>query len=246
MVHPSRFAFRSSCYSHSAYRLVNGYLSLVNQIGRTKNRLKAVFRSEAINTDSPDFYTSKERVKELSHESAKFVAESLFWQIASLEKQKGEFREAFRRNIKRYKPIKNLTTIPGIDLVRANIIAAIVCFPERFKTKHKFWGYCMLARHIQESDGKIYGNKRIHGRAELKGVYLGAAESALRTDSSLRNYYDLLRAKGTPHREAKISLARKNAAISLSLLKNNDTFKDAYDDQQRSRTDLRKKLKEAV
>jgi len=55
-----------------------------------------------------------------------------------------------------------------------------------------------------------------------------------------------LRAKGTPHREAKISLARKIAAISLSLLKNNDTFKDAYDDEQRSRTDLRKKLKEAV
>ncbi|MBK8201533.1 MAG: transposase [Bdellovibrionales bacterium] len=51
-------------------------------------------------------------------------------------------------------------TIPGISIIRANIIAAIVCQPARFENKHKFWGYCMLVRHIQISGGKIYGNKR--------------------------------------------------------------------------------------
>lgn len=50
--------------------LVNSYLGLVEEIVRAKNRLKAVFRSEAIDTNQTHFYTTKERAKELSHDSA--------------------------------------------------------------------------------------------------------------------------------------------------------------------------------
>ncbi|MFI5164949.1 MAG: hypothetical protein ACHQHP_06855 [Bacteroidia bacterium] len=103
-------------------------------------------------------------------------------------------------------------------------------------------GYSMLVRHIQMSGGKIYGNKRIHGRKELRDVFLGAAESGLRTDTSLRDYYEALRARGTDHKDAKIALARKIAATCLCLLKNNDTFKNDYDVQQIEREKLRKEL----
>ena len=176
--------------------LVNGYLGLVEGIVRAKNRLKAVFRSEALETNASDFYeTARERAKELSHDHARFVAESLFWQIDGLEKRKTEYREAFKRNIKRYRPVKNLTTI---------------------------------------------------GRSELKEAFVGAAESVLRTDGSLRNYYDELRAKGIPHPEAKRSLARKIAAIALSVLKNNHPFDEIYENRERYRDTLRKKLTEAV
>ncbi|MBK8201309.1 MAG: transposase [Bdellovibrionales bacterium] len=99
------------------------------------------------------------------------------------------------------------------------IIAAIVCQPARFENKHKFWGYCMLVRHIQISGGKIYGNKRFFGRRELRNVFLGAAENVMRLDGELRDQYDALRAKGTDHKDAKISLARKIASIALCLLK---------------------------
>ena len=92
------------------------------------------------------------------------------------------------------------------------------------------------------SAGRIYGNKRVHGRRELRDVFLGAAESAMRSDTSLRDYYDILRARGLAHKEAKIALARKIAAICLCLLKNNDTFKNDYGDQQLERTKLRKEL----
>ena len=47
---------------------------------------------------------------------------------------------------------------------------------------------------------------------------------------------------GVDHKEAKISLARKIAALCLCLLKNNDTFKNDFDHQQKERTRLRKKL----
>jgi hypothetical protein len=100
----------------------------------------------------------------------------------------------------------------------------------------------MLVRHIQISAGKIYGNKRVHGRKELRDVFLGAAESALRSDSSLREYYDALRARGVDHKEAKIATARKIASLCLCLLKNNDTFQNDYDQQQQERAKLRKEL----
>lgn len=128
---------------------VSGYLDIVQEIVRTKNRLKAVFRAEAIDTSENNFYKNKDRVVELHNESAKFVAERLFAQVEFLEEEKLKFIDLFRRNQKKYRPIRNLMTIPGISLIRANTIVALVCQPDRFKNKHQFWGYCMLVRHIQ-------------------------------------------------------------------------------------------------
>ncbi len=97
----------------------------------------------------------------------------------------------------------------------------------------------MLVRHIQKSGGKIYGNKRIFGRRELRNVFMGAAETAMRTDTSLRDHYDAKRAKGAKHQEAKLSLARQIASIALCLLKNNDTYNDNYQDYLKERKKLR-------
>ena len=188
------------------------------------------------------FYRDKQLVQSLQNPSAKFVAEKLFNQIEFLENEKLKYKDLFKQNKKQYRPIRNLMTIPGISLVRSNIIAAIVCQPARFANKHKFWGYCMLVRHIQKSGGKIYGNKRFFGRRELRNVFVGAAESAMRTDSTLRDYYDVLRAKGAKHKEAKLNLARKISSIALCLLKNNDTYNDNFDEYLKERKELRLKF----
>lgn len=219
---------------------VSGYLDVVEEIVRFKNRLKSVFRAEAIQTDENSFYKNKDRVKELKNPSAKFVAENLFEQIEFMENEKGKFKIQFNKNRQMYRPIRNLMTIPGISLIRANIIASLVCQPARFKDKHRFWGYCMLVRHIQQSGGRIYGNKRFFGRRELRSVFIGAAESALRTETRLRDHYDILRVKGSKHKDAKLSVARQIAAIALCLLKNNDTYKDNYQEYLQERKRLRK------
>lgn len=222
--------------------LVNSYSDLIDGIVGTKLRLKALFRSFGLDTDEGNFYENREQIKSLPNEVAKFVAESFFTQMEALEKQKAEYAEYFRKNRQRHRPVRNLCTIPGISDVRANIIVAIVCSPGRFKTKHQFWGYSMLVRHIQMSGGKIYGNRRVHGRKELRDVFIGAAESALRGENSLRDYYDAQKAKGLAHREAKLALARKIAGLSLALLKNNDTFKNTFEQQQVEKAVIRKTL----
>lgn len=222
--------------------LVSGYLALIGDMVATKNRLKAVFRANGLSTDTENFYRKKDRARELPTESTKFVAEALFDQVESQEKTKAEYREFFEKNLKRHRPMRNMDSVPGIDAVRANIIVAIVCQPQRFRNKHQFWGYCMLVRHIRMSGGRIYGNKRVHGRAELRDVFIGAAQTALRTDTKLREYYDKLRAEGCSDKEAKIALARKIAAICLALLKNNDTYSDDHEAEQARRTQARKNL----
>jgi transposase len=226
--------------------LISGYSDLVSEITRTKNRLKAVFRSEILDTSDPRFYQSKERAKELSHEHGRFVAHSLFSQVEYLEERKLEFKTIFQKNMKIYRPLKNLATIPGIDAVRANIIMAIVCMPHRFESKYKFWAYCMLVRYFQISDGKVYGSKKIRARFELKALFMGAAESAIQGESCLRKHYDDQRARGVDHRGAKISVARIIAAAALSILKNNGKFDENYHQSQTERTKLRKTLTEVT
>ncbi len=181
-------------------------------------------------------------MKELKNPSAKFVAEKLFDQVEYLEKEKLKYQDLFEKNKKQYRPIRNLMTIPGISIIRANIICAIVCQPSRFENKHRFWGYCMLVRHIQKSGGRIYGNKRFHGRRELRDVFIGAAESAMRTETTLRDHYDALRAKGVGHKQAKLNTARRIASIALCLLKNNDKYNDNYTEYLKERKELRKKF----
>ncbi len=222
--------------------LSNNYLSLVDDIVRSKNRLKAVFRSSMVSTEGGKFYVEKLRAQEIKNSQSRFVADRLYAQIEAMEEEKVRYKTEFKTNLKRYRPIENLTSVPGIDLIRASITVAVVCQPERFKNKHQFWGYCMLVRHIQMSAGKIYGNKRVHGRKELRDIFIGAAESAIRGENSLRVHYESQRLKGAAHRDAKLSVARKIAAICLSLLKNNDTFKDDFDVQQLERAKLRKNI----
>ena len=222
--------------------LVNSYNDLIENIVATKLRLKALFRSYGLNTDESDFYRNREQIKNLPNDVLKFVAESYFTQMEALESQKNEYAVHFHKNKQRFRQIRNLCTIPGIREVRANIIAAIICSPHRFASKHQFWGYCMLVRHIQMSGGKIYGNRRVHGRKELRDVFVGCAESAIRGENSLRDYYDALRARGIAHKEAKLAVARKIAAIALAVLKNNDTFHNDFENQQRERTAIRKTL----
>ena len=137
--------------------LTNNYLALVDDIVRAKNRLKAVFRAEVIDTNSKNFYEDQDRAKELRNPNSRFVAESLYSQILSLENLKSEYRAKFQTNLKKYKQVKNLATVPGIDLIRGSIIAAVVCTPQRFKNKHQFWGYCMLVCIFKLAQEKSMG-----------------------------------------------------------------------------------------
>ena len=147
--------------------LVSGYEDLNRVITQEKNRLKALFRHVAIPTGEAKFYSTPEMTSKLPTNTQQQVARILFEQIQLFEKQKGQFLEQFESNVKKYKAVKLLTTIPGIGPVRANQIVGIMVTPHRFQDKYHLNSYAMLIRHNRESDGKCYGKKKAKGQPIL-------------------------------------------------------------------------------
>lgn len=211
--------------------LISAYTDMVQEMTRTKNRYKCLFRSEALDTDGKTLYDDETRIKELSQPVDRFIAQNLMQQLIFLKDIKSKYREKLSSNMKKYKVLRNLDSIPGIDEVRAHTIAALICSPHRFKHKHKLWAYAMLVKYTDESDGASYGKKMVHGRTELKNVFLGAALSVLKGESGLRKYYDRLRSKGQNDRQARYNLARRISAICLSVMKNNREYIDRYEEE---------------
>lgn len=210
--------------------VVSEYLDMDRELTRLKNRYKALFRSEAHETEGKAIYSDRTRIAELKREADRFVAEGLFQQIELLTALKEEYLIRFKEHERTYPQIRALATIPGIAATRACIIAAIVCSPSRFENKFKFWSYSQLVKRDQQSDGVSYGKKQTPGNLILKNVFLGAAETILQKNKGgLRQYYDRMRSQEVDHRAAKKNLARKVAAISLAVMRTKQNYKEDYE-----------------
>lgn len=84
----------------------------------------------------------------------------------------------------------------------------------------------MLVKHDQQSDGRSYGRVTIFGKISLKNVFMGAAFTVIQKGGPLRSFYDEQRAKGLDNKAARKNLARKIAAIALSVMKTSEPFKE--------------------
>ena len=209
--------------------IVSAYRDVVRDGTRLKNRYKAIFRSNAIDTTGSTIYSDKDRVDELTKETDRFVTTTMYDQLAQYEDLKSRYDDALKSAASRLPVIKLLSTIPGISTVRASIIASVVCSPQRFRSKHEFWSYSMLVKHHQVSDGVKYGSIKVAARSDLKEVFVGAAETAIQGKSELRKYYDTQIEQGKDHRAAKRNVARKIAAISLAVMRNETPWKTITD-----------------
>ena len=194
--------------------LVSSYNDAVNDSVRIKNRLKAINRRTRL---------SKDKIF-LSH--AVFIKEQLTTQMELLDQTRQQYQKKLETSVKHFKETKFLISLPGIKYIQAARIIAQVIAPARFKNKYKFFAYCGLVRHKRISNNRLYGTTRVWGNRTLKCVFKMAAHSALRGDNALRSYYDSLRNKGVSDKNACNSVARKIAALALSLWKNNQRFNE--------------------
>ena len=209
--------------------VVGSYRDLVWDSIRLQNRYKALFRSEARETDGKKIYNDEERIQELSNETDRFVAGAIYKQLQLIKEQQEGYVKRFKEYEKKYSQIRALSSIPGIGEVRACTIAAIVCSAQRFENKFKFWAYCMLVKYNCMSDDTNYGKKKVPGNRTLKDVFMGAAQSVLDGESPLRSLYDEHRKRGLDHRAAKKNVARKIAAIALSVMRKGVHYREDYE-----------------
>lgn len=216
--------------------LVSGYGDVIQEIIRTKNRYKALYRQVAIPTDGAGFYTSTDMLDLLDTDVRRYVACTLFEQLGLLEEQRRGYLERFEANARKYKPIKLLMSIPGIGTVRANTIVAVMVTPHRFATKYNLFAYAALTKHNRTSDGKSYGKKRAHGPVVLKDAFKSAALTSLKTGSAFRRKYDAMRDAGKDDRAARGAVAKKVAATVLGVWKSGKKYNDRHTEVTRRRS----------
>jgi transposase IS116/IS110/IS902 family protein len=124
-------------------------------------------------------------------------------------------------------------------------LVALLQTPHRFRTKRQLWAYSGFAVETHDSGeyryvrGKVQRNReRItvrglndnHNR-DLKNLFKGAAISASTRPGPLHDFYVARVAKGMRPTMARLTLARKIAAITLTMWKKGASF----DPQQLSR-----------
>lgn len=191
-------------------KVVSGYEDLVQMMVQLKNRRKAMFRSCGQKAGSA-----------LPSSEESFVLEQIEHQIAVTETTKLRYESELRKIRRKNKMVQNLESIPGIGLVGAVKIAAIVIDPRRFKHKTGFWLYCGLQKHELISGGKSYGKRSPRYCRKLKVVFKTAALVVSRmSDNNLSNYYQELQSKSNyPEHQARHALSRRIATLALGIMK---------------------------
>ena len=214
--------------------LVSGHDDLIGEITREKNRLKALFRQVAIPTGTK-FYQSPDMVWQLPTDTQQYVACTLYERLGVYEEQRLGYHERFEANAKRFKDIKRLMSIPGIGVVRANQIVAIMVTPHRFHNKYHLFSYAKLTRHARESDGKQYGKKPAKGQPMLKDVFKSTVTSAMKSNTSFRRRYEEKRKNGADDRTARHDVSKAIAATVLAVWKSGKDYDDKHREVTRRR-----------
>ncbi|MEN8183691.1 MAG: transposase [Myxococcota bacterium] len=221
--------------------LTRAYRNLVEDGTRVMLRLKALFRARAIRTRGGRVYQPQERnawVARLPEQGARLRAETLYAQLDVLRAQRKKTKAAMVTEAKRDPAWPVLETIPYFGPVRIALLLATIGTPWRFRTKRNLWAYAGLAVVTRSSadyelfDGRprrtrrrplTRGLNRNHNRV-LKNVFKGAANSAIGHPGPLQDFYHAMLERGMREELARVTLARKLAALTLRLLKTGEAF----------------------
>ena len=106
------------------------------------------------------------------------VVEELWAQLDQLGVSKEKFKINIRIQSKQYPEIKRFMKLPGIGLIHAATISAIIETPHRFANNKKLWMYAGIGLMERSSGEKVYSRKltREYNRP-LKNAIKQAVES---------------------------------------------------------------------
>ena len=217
------------------------YLTLTKDVTRVMNRIKALYRSWAIPCAGTSVYAPRHRTEWLAkivEPGVRVRAQRLYQQLDSLEPVRLEARRELLVESHKHAAVKLLRQIPSIGPIRAALLVALLQSPHRFRTKRQLWAYSGFAVETHDSGeyryvrGKLQRNReRITVRGlndnhnkDLKNLFKSAAVSASTRPGPLQDFYGALVAKGIRPTMARLTLARKIAAVSLTIWKKGVSF----------------------
>lgn len=178
--------------------MVLHYHDSVDQVTRFKNKLRAVYRQHGLLRMPAGIYDPVEglgHIKQLPFPSSRHRARWILSMITQAEKTKHKARQKIQQMSARFPAVEMFTAIPGVGLIVAATVVAIVETPHRFPTKEKLWKYATLAVARPESAGKAQGRHASkEGNKLLKKVLMLAAHNAARGEhrfgQAFRRHYN--------------------------------------------------------
>jgi transposase len=221
--------------------LGRSYQTIGKDLNRVMNRLKAVYRGWGIACAGTRVYAPRYREEWLSkipHAGVRRRAELLYEQLDGLQGLRRTVRPELLAESRKHKAAKLLRQIPCIGPIRAARLIALIQTPHRFRSKRQLWTYSGLG--IETHDSAQYrfvrgqlqrSNKPQQLRGlndnhnhEMKEIFKGAATRASCGVGPFHEFYVGLLDKGMKPEMARLTLARKIAAITLALWKKGGRF----------------------
>jgi transposase len=225
--------------------LSRSYLALTQDTTRVMNRLKALYRSWAIPCAGQRVYAPRYRSEWLAKISEAGVhrrAEIYYQQLDALRSLREQVRRDLLAEGRKHSAMNLLRQIPSIGPIRAALLIALMQTPHRFRTKRQLWAYCGLALKTSTSgeyrivEGQLKRSKKflaIRGlnanhNHDLKNIFKGAATRAAAVPGPFQEFHAGLVARGMKPTMARLTLARKIAAITLIVWKKGVRFDAEY------------------
>jgi transposase len=205
------------------------------------NRIKALYRGWGIACSGTRVYAPRYReewLQKIKQAGVHRRAELLYQQLDGLQELRRMVRPELLAESRRHKASKLLRQIPCIGPIRAARLLALMQTPHRFRSKRQLWTYSGLGVETRDSaqyrfvDGQLCRAKKpqqIRGlnqnhNHEMKDIFKGAATRASCGIGPFREFYVGLLDKGMEPEMARLTLARKIAAIALTIWKKEERF----------------------
>lgn len=225
--------------------LGRSYAALTEDTTRIMGRLKALYRSQAIACAGKKPYGAGHReewLAQLSDRGLQRRARRLYQELDVLQQLRREARQDLILECRKHSETKWLRTVPWLGPIRVALLIGRVQTPHRFRTKRQFWAYCGLALETRSSadyglvDGRLERRKKpvfirglnLNHNHDLKNLFKSAATTAGGREGAFGEFYENLLKKGMRAEMARLTLARKIAAITLHVWKKGEAFDAEY------------------
>jgi len=229
--------------------VARSYLALTRDTTRVMNRVKALYRSWAIPCAGQRVYAPRYRsewLAKITEAGVRRRAEIYYQQLDALRSLREQVRRDLLAEGRKHSAMKLLRQIPSIGPIRAVLLIALMQTPHRFRTKRQLWAYSGLALKTSTSgeyrivEGRLKRSRKflaIRGlnanhNHDLKNIFKGAATRAAAVPGPFQEFHAGLVARGMKPTMARLTLARKIAAITLLVWKKGVRFDAEYLKQQ--------------
>jgi transposase len=236
--------YHGECGVRTLRELARSYLTITKDLTRVMNRLKGLYRSWAIPCAGQKVYSPRYRktwLEKLSEAGVRRRAERLYQQLDTLAPLRRDVRRELLSESRKHPGSQFLREIPRLGPIRVALLIALLQTPHRFRTKRQLWAYCGLALETRSSGeyrftkGQLQPLKRspalrglnVNHNHELKNVFKGAAMQVTAAGDPLGDFYQNLLAGGMKPTLARLTVARKIAAITLRIWKKGEHFDPA-------------------